>query len=556
MPLEIDQRIGYTPQPKQALFHECPANEILFGGSAGPGKSYSIRHEALVWGDRVEKLQIYLFRRTYPELEKNHILPIQMEWGNEFGRYNEQKRRYTLHNGAIIHMCHAQHEKDVMQYHGAEIHLLVFDELSTFTEWQYVYLRNRVRCTLDIPKAFQHRIPGVMAGSNPGGPGHEFCKRMFVDFCSIKTDEAKRRMKVGTAAGPVYAHPSKRLGYTVYYGLRRARIAEGGMVRAYIPALIEDNQILMKKDPGYINRVKALPEPYRSAYLDGDWEIFIGQMFNWNKHAHVCAPHPIPKHAKIYFGFDWGFGKPFSCGWNYTDADGRLFRFAELYGWNKIPDSGLRKTDSEIAEMIVTKEMELGIRKPGGKFIDGFDIGQREREVEYILSPDCFSKKPNYQGGGQGQATSEIFADYDIIGYPGDPTRDQKVKQFHERLRVREGEAPMFQCFDTCTQFIRTIPLLQQDEHDPEDVDTTLEDHIYDEQALIFMSRPLALEEPPPAAGSLDQRIDELKEGQVDRFEEFATAMHDREMRALEGSEWDHLEGDEYDDGNLVSTVD
>ena len=84
-PIERHQRIDYTPQPKQRLFHEAPANEILFGGSAGPGKSYSIRHEALVWGDRIPKLQIYLFRRTYPELEKNHILPIQMEWGETYG---------------------------------------------------------------------------------------------------------------------------------------------------------------------------------------------------------------------------------------------------------------------------------------------------------------------------------------------------------------------------------------------------------------------------------------------------------------------------------------
>ena len=557
-PIERHDRVDYTPQPKQALFHACPANEILFGGSAGPGKSYSIRHEALIWAQRVPKLQVYLFRRSYPEVEKSHILPIQMDWGETYGRYNDQKRRYSLPSGSCIHFCHAQHEKDVMSYHGAEIGLLVIDELSTFTEWQYTYLRNRVRCTLDIDPRWRHRIPGVMAGSNPGGPGHEFCKRLFVDYCLIDSKEAKRRQANQPDDGPVYEHPSRRLGHTVYYGLRRASENEGGMVRAYIPALIEDNQLLMKRDPGYINRVKAMPEPYRSAYLDGDWEIFLGQVFNFNRHAHVCPPHPVPKHAKIYFGFDWGFAKPFSCGWNYTDADGRLYRFGELYGWNKIPDQGLRKSDSEIAEMICTKEMELGIRKPGGKLVDSFDIGERVLDVEYVLSPDCFSKKPDYKGGGQGPSTSEVFFDYGINGYPGDPARDQKIKQFHERLRIPHDPSsrPMFQVFDTCTQFIRTIPLLQQDEHDPEDVDTKMEDHIYDEQALIFQCRPLALEIPEPPAGSLDRRIDDLAKNQMDTFEEHATLAADFEHRSLEGGEWDHLgDGEEYDDGNLVPTV-
>jgi hypothetical protein len=550
--------IEYTPQPKQALLHDCPANEILFGGSAGPGKSYAIRHEALIWASRIPKLQVYVFRRTYPELEKNHILPILLEWGETYGKYNEQKRRYTLHNRACIHMCHAQHDKDVLMYHGAEIHLLVIDELSTFSEWQYVYLRNRVRCTLDIPPHYKNKVPGIICGSNPGGPGHEFCKRTFVDFCQIDSQEAKRRLSVGEdAAGPVYEHPSRRLGTSIHYGVRRATQNEGGMLRTYIPALLEDNQILMRKDPGYINRVKAMPEPYRSAYLDGDWEIFIGQMFSFNKHAHVCPPHPLPKYAPIAFSFDWGFGKPFSCNWFYTDADGRIFLFTELYGWNKIPDQGLRKSDSEIAEMIVAHELRVGLRKPGGPTVNGFDIGRRQREVDYILSPDCFSRKPDYKGGGQGPSTSEVFAEYDIIGHPGDATRDQKVKQFHERLRVPTdpNERPMFQVFDTCSQFIRTIPLLQQDEHNAEDVDTDLEDHIYDAVALMFMSRPLSLEVPPAAQRSTDRRIQELVSGHRDDREEVLVMAADLEHARLDGDEWSHLDdGEEYDDG-LVDTV-
>lgn len=532
-PTEINIEIDYTPQPKQRMLSECPANEILYGGAAGPGKSHAIRYEALLWANRIPKLQVYLFRRTFPELEKNHILPIITDWGDKYGKYQEQKKRYVLPNKSILHFCHAQYEKDVMSYHGAEIHLLIIDELSTFTEWQYTYLRNRVRSTLDIPAKYRHKIPGIIAGSNPGGVGHEFCKRIFVDFCHIDKAEAENR-KQASNLGPVYDHDGRQEGHVKHYGLKLASDNEGGMVRAYIPGVLKDNPILMQKDPGYIKRVMAMPEPYRSAYLYGDWDIFIGQMFNFDSAVHACKPHPIPEHAPIYFTFDWGFGKPFSCGWSYVDADGRIFRCSEWYGWTGVSDQGLRLTDSQIAEGIIDHEIKMGIRSK--------DTRQPIRKVDYILSPDCFSKKPDYRGGGQGPSTSEVFASYGIYGYPGDATRDQKVRQFHERLRIKDGEVPMFQVFETCKQFIRTIPLLQQDEHNPEDVDTDLEDHIYDESALLFQARPLSLVAPPEKISPIDKRLDELYQDTTgDPYEDHALYHEMLDMERLQGDEADEL---------------
>jgi hypothetical protein len=399
-----------------------------------------------------------------------------------------------------------------------------------------------------------------VSGSNPGGPGHEFAKRTFVDFCLIDEDEAAGR-EADEELGPVYAHPIKRTGATIYFGIRKAPNSDGGMWRAYIPGLLSDNPILLQRDPGYVHRVEAMPEPYRSAYLDGDWEIFLGQMFSFNVRHHACKPHPVPAHAKIYFSFDWGFGAPFSCGWCYCDADGRLYRFGEWYGWSKMPNKGLRLSDSEIAEGICKTEMELGLRtESGGIIVDKFDCGRPTRkDIEYILSPDCFSAKPDYKGGGQGPSTSEVFAEYGLIGYPGDATRNQKIRQFHERLRLRDGdEAPMFQVFNTCTQFIRTIPLLQQDEKNPEDVDTKSEDHCYDEQALVFMARPIRMAEPPARVPSHDKRIQALIEGQAgDPSEDYLVGAATLEMESLGQTGWE-AEGDldEYDDGDLVGTVD
>jgi hypothetical protein len=446
--------IPYTPQPKQRELHESPANEILFGGAAGPGKSMALRHEALIWCMRIPRLQVYLFRRTYPELEKNHIIPMLNEFPHELGRYNQQHKRWEWANGAMLHLCHCQYEKDVFGYQGAEIHLLLIDELTTFTEFIYTYLRGRVRCLLDVPEKYRHRIPGIICASNPGGIGHQFVKRMWVDYCGSQG------------------------------GIKRAPMSEGGMLRAYIPGRVEDNALLLKKNPHYLQQLDALPEPYRTAYRNGNWEIFFGQMFAFNEVDHVCPPLPIPENREIFFTFDDGFARPFSCGWWWEDDDGRLYRCSELYGWQPgHPDCGLRLSHDEVAERIVEHERREGLWG---------------RVITRLADPTCFNRIPDRKRGGQDTALAADFARHGIYLSPGDPDRKTKIKQFHGRLRVRRDaggnrlEPPMVQIYNTCEQFRRTIPLLQADPINPDDVDTRMEDHVYDEAALIFQHRPLS----------------------------------------------------------------
>ncbi len=449
----------YVPHPKQVLFHRSPGNELLYGGAAGPGKSHALRHEGFTWCMRIPGLHVYLFRRTHPDLEKNHILPSLNEFPSRLGTYKSHNKRWEFRNGSMLHFCHCQYEKDVFHYQGAEIHLLLIDELTTFTEFMYDYLRGRVRCALEIPEKYKHKIPGIATGSNPGGEGHEFVKSRWVDPDPLK------EMK-----------------------LLRAPDKEGGMLRQYIPGKLEDNPSLTLNDPTYINRLDALPEPYRSAYKNGDWDIFLGQAFHLSKEHHIIPPLAIPGNSPIYMTFDWGYGAPFSVGWWWVDSDGRIYRFAEWYGWNKTPNQGLRITDSEIAETINKKE-------------DALKIKGREPMIR-LAGQDCFQKKPDYRGGGQGPSTTDVFADHGLILTEGDPSRAAKIKQFHERLRIIRDEkgmviqVPMMQVYDTCKQFIRTIPLLQNDAHNVEDIDTTGEDHPYDEACHICMARPILPELP------------------------------------------------------------
>jgi len=463
---------GYRPQPKQELLHLCQANEILYGGAAGPGKSHALRHEGLDWCMRVPGIQAYLFRRTFPEIEKNHIIPSLGEFPREIGHFSRQARRWEFVNGSMLHFCHCQYEQDVFNYQGAEIHLLLIDELTTFTEFIYDYLRGRVRCALDVPDKYKHKIPGIACASNPGGVGHEFAKRRWVD----------------------YQKP---------YELKQADSKEGGMVRCYIPGKLEDNPILMERDPGYISRLDGLPEPYRTAYKDGRWDIFIGQAFDFTPEYHVCSPMPIPKYSQTYSTFDWGFGAPFSWGWWWVDADGRGYRFAEWYGWDgQTPNRGLRWEDSRVAEEIKRREGLLSEQY-------GVDFNKTIR----LAGPDCFQKKPDYRGGGQGPPTAEMFAAQGIYLSPGDASRDLKIRQFRERLRVprdsegRQTGLPMLMVYDTCDQFIRTIPLLQTDPKNVEYVLDKGELHCFDEACHFCMARPIIAFPPQPRMTSAQAHI-------------------------------------------------
>lgn len=459
-PVEVD----YGPLARQALLHRVQANEILFGGAAGPGKSHALRFEGLMWCVRIPGLQAYLFRRTLAELEKNHILPSMAQFPGLLGRYAAARRAWEFRNGSRLFFCSCQRDRDVYRYQGTEIHLLLIDELTALTEFQYDFLRGRVRCTLDIPRRYRRRIPGVVCASNPGGVGHGFVKARWVDFAPPDVP-------------------------------RRAPGREGGMVRCHIPARLSDNPILTRRDPDYALRLEALPEPLRSAYRDGRWDVFFGQAFAFSRSLHVVAPRPVPEHAPLYMSFDWGYGAPFSVGWWWVDADGRLFRCGEWYGWSGRPNQGLRMTDPLIARGILEREARLGIAG---------------RTLVRLAGPDCFARKPDYRGGGQGPSTAEEFAREGVFLSPGDPSRPLKIRQFHERLRPRPDGPPMLLVYESCEQFIRTIPLLGADRRNVEDIDTTGEDHVYDEACHVCMARPLALE--PPRPGSQARRIIEAVE--------------------------------------------
>jgi len=203
-----------------------------------------------------------------------------------------------------------------------------------------------------------------------------------------------------------------------------------------------------------------------------------------------------------------------------VDNDDRIYRFDEFYGWNGTPNQGIRWEDSRIAEFILKKEEDLKI--------------SRDRPTR-LAGHDCWNKKPDYKGGGQGPSTAEVFANYGIYLNKADSTRETKIRAFRERLKIPDnGERPMLMVYAKCEQFIRTIPLIQMDVTKPEDIDTKMEDHIYDEACHICMARPYGNTLKPSKSSETDKRLEELeKRGSSNSYIETAELDAEKAERSI-----------------------
>lgn len=445
---------------KQGRAFLSRATEILYGGAAGGGKSHLQRVAAIAWCYDIPGLQVYLFRRTFPDLLKNHMegpagLPALLApWVEQrFCKINLSKLQIEFWNGSKIHLCHCQYPKDVYNYQGAEIHVLLVDELTQWLREMYLFLRSRVRLGgLKIPDRHKGLFPRILAGANPGGIGHNWVKADFVDL-----------------AAPLVISDMPKV--------------DGGMRRQYIPALLEDNPTLLENDPDYEMRLEGLGNPalVRAMRL-GDWNIVAGGMFDdvWSETKHVIRPFAIPKGWRIDRSFDWGSSRPFSVGW-WTESDGTeatmadgskrawprgsVFRIAEWYGWNGKPNEGCRMLSTEIARGILERERAMGL---SGRVRPG------PADSAIFTTED-------------GHCMADEMAACGVRWEPADKSPGSRINGWEQMRRMLKAglhhpmEEPGLLVFETCRHFIRTVPVLPRDEKKPDDVNTDAEDHVADE---------------------------------------------------------------------------
>ena len=431
---EVTMRIP-EPNDKQKLFLADTHRYVGYGGARGGGKSWCVRTKAKILAAKYPGIKICIVRKTYPELTANHIKPLTKEIQKEMARYNDSKKEFRFVNGSEIIFRYLDTDKDLDRFQGTEFDILFLDEATQFSEDQYKMLIACVRGVNDFPKR-------VYITCNPGGVGHQWVKRLFIDR-SYNTGEEPEEY-------------------------------------SFIQAGVRDNKALMEMQPDYIKQLEALPPKIREAWLNGSWDVYMGQFFedfyNFPDHyadrvgTHVIDPFEIPDGWKIYRSFDWGYNKPFSCGWWAVDYDGVAYRILELYGCTGTPNEGVKWTPPKVFSEIHRIETEH--RWLAGKKIIG------------IADPAIWDAET-------GESIADVAAKHQVFFTPGDNKRIPGWMQVHYRLAFDDNGFPMMYVFSNCKAFIRTIPLLQYDEHKPEDLDTDGEDHVADEVRYFCMSRPI-----------------------------------------------------------------
>lgn len=289
---------------------------------------------------------------------------------------------------------------------------------------------------------------GFRATGNPGGPGHQWVRARYID--------------------PAPA------GYEII------RDSLSGLERVYIPSRVADNKYL---GDDYVAQLKASgSETLVRAWLHGDWSVIEGAFFDqWSNERHVIRPFDVPPTWLRFRSMDWGSAKPFSVGWWAVASDdhqtpegvciprGALVRYREWYGASA-PNVGLKLTAEQVAEGIKEreklKEIRYGVIDPSAFQVDG-GPSIAERMGRLGVYWDKADNKRVAQKGAMGG--------WDMM---------------RQRIRGDGDGRPMLFVFNTCRDFIRTVPALQHDPDNPEDIDTDGEDHAGDEARYACMSRP------------------------------------------------------------------
>ena len=442
----------WRPQigPQKALI-DCPISEIFFGGARGGGKTDGVLGKWALKDKRYGPgFNAIMFRRTTVSSE-DAIERSKQIYGPLGGKFNESKLIWRMPHGGRVAFAYLDGVDDAQEYQGRNLTDVWVEEAGQYP----------------VPDAID-RLFGVLRSAdgvpvqmiltaNPGGAGQHWI--------------AGRYQLIPFPRGPKIV----------------TRELSNGAVHkmAVIPSRIEDNRILMRSDPGYVNRLHMVGSTgLVKAWLDGDWSAVEGAFFDeWDAKRHIVRPFAVPDHWLRFRSMDWGSARPFSVGWWAVASDpwplekggtiprGAMVRYREWYGCEKNrPNVGLKMTAEEVAKGISTRE-------------SGEDIAYG------VLDQACFA-----QDGGP--SIAERMALQKCYFRAAD---NKRVSQrgamggwdlMRARLRGDGDDNPMLYVFETCRDFIRTVPVLQHDHQKAEDLDTDAEDHVADEARYACASRP------------------------------------------------------------------
>lgn len=454
--LPEETRVVWHPDPgtSQFYFLSCPVLECLYEGTRGPGKTDALLMDFArdVGQGHGQAWFGIIFRQTYKQLED--VVRKSRRWFSQIfpeATFSKGDYRWEWPTGETLLFRYMDDPEDYWNYHGWEIPWLGWEELTNWPDLEcYDRMKACVRSSvMNVPRR-------IRSTANPWGVGHNAVKMRFID-----------------PAPPGVVIESR----------------DTGLMRCRIRGHWSENRRLLAAQPDYpaFIAASATSQAQKDAWLDGSWDVVAGGRFDdvWDRKAHVIEPWlkpdgtlDIPSSWRIDRSYDWGQAKPFSVGW-WAESDGTmapdgkvyprgtLIRIAEWYGWDEVhPNVGLKMSDKEIALGIVEREERLGIRarvRPGPA-----------DSAIFQLDSDGASIAGTMLKNGVGFTESDKRPGSRVTGWGAIWNR------FNARARM-DREAPWLLAFATCRQFIRTVPTLPRDKRNPDDVDTSAEDHIGDE---------------------------------------------------------------------------
>lgn len=442
------------------LIQPGDANEILYGGAAGGGKSWLLRALAIIWAIQVPGAQIFLFRRKVKDLVATHMrgpssFPVLLKEyvDDKLCKINLSNNYIEFENNSIISLNHCQHDSDLNNFLSAEIHILLIDESTTFAEKMIRFLRGRLRTgSLQVPEEFIASIPFIVYGSNPRGESHVYFKTKFVD--------------AGIPGIPFQAAPE-----------------EGGMRRCFVPSLLSDNPHIEKE---YSDRLRGLGDPdVVEAYLSGDWSIVEGAALpSLKREHHVVLAGECCESWPVYRGYDYGYSAPYSVLYyqvatgesstGFNPPKGSIIFHSELYGANERGEGLKEEVPITAKRMKLHEAVHYGRVKPGP------------------ADAAIFSKE-------QGPAIHDSFLASGIEFEPSDKSPGsraiglEEVRKLLFNAIIYRLEKPGIYMTELCPFLFSHLTSLQLDEKKVDDVDTNGVDHDYDVVRYVVLHRSLEI---------------------------------------------------------------
>ena len=434
----------WTPQPgPQTDLIRCPVFEVFYGGARGGGKTDSSIGDWFGHSGKYGEAAIGLFvRRKLTQLSE--AIARARTLGAKIGaRWYDQKKELLMPNGARLKFAYLERDSDAEEYQGHNYTRVYVEEATNFPFPDPIMkLKGTLRSSAGVPC-------GMRLTGNPGGPGHHWVKARYID-------PDPRGYHVITEEEDVEVEP----GVTV-----KAEID-----RVFIPAKLKDNLVLLKNDPTYVMRLRQTGSAALvKAWLEGDWSGVDGTFFSeFDEQKHILRGSlKFPDHWPRMRSMDWGSAKPFCIGW-YTISDGTwifprdaIIKYQEWYGWNGKPNIGLKMNAASVAHGVLNRE--------------------KDQKILYgVADPSIFSNNG-------GPSIAEMMIIEGCAWFRGDNARQPGWEQMRKRLAA---DAPLLYFHESCEATIRTLPFLQHDEKNSEDIDTDAEDHAADETRYFVMSRP------------------------------------------------------------------